>query len=73
MEAGAQKQEVHNEKVEIRLLGNNLRFVQRIQLAATAKQAGGVGGRRRRVEAAAKNEDYEGSDNENQIKRKSGR
>ena len=34
-------------------------FVQRMQLAACAKQAGGVNGRRR-DEAAAKIEDYEG-------------
>ena len=39
--------------------------------AATAKQAGGFGGRR--DEAAANNEDYEGFDEENQIKRKNGR
>ena len=31
-----------------RLLGQNVRVVQRIQLAADAKQAGGVGERRRR-------------------------
>ena len=56
-----------------RLLGQNLRLVQRIQLAAAAKQAGGVGERRRRDEAAAKNEDDEGFDEENLIKRKNGR
>ena len=39
-------------KVERRLLGQNLCLVQREQLAAAAKQAGGVGGRRR-DEAAA--------------------
>ena len=72
MEAGAQKQEIQNKKVVRRLLGKNLRLVQRVQLAATAKQAGGFGGRRR-DEAAAKNEDYEGFDKENQIKRKNGR
>ena len=54
------------------LLGKNLRLVQRVQHAASAKQAGGVNGRRRE-EAAAKNEDYEGVDEENQIKRKKGR
>ena len=43
MEAGAQKQEKQNKKVERRLLGQNLRFVQRIQLATAAKQAGKVG------------------------------
>ena len=72
MEAVAQKHERQNKKVGRRLLGQNLRLVQRIQLPATAKQAGGVGGRRR-DEAAAKNEDYERSDKENQIKRKNGR
>ena len=68
VEPGAQKQEIQNKKVERRLLGKNLRFVQRVQLAATAKQAGGVKGRRR-DEAAAKNEDYETSDKENLIKK----
>ena len=53
--------------MERRLLGKNLRFVQRVQLAASAKQAGGVNGRRR-DEAAAMNEDYEGFDEEDQIK-----
>ena len=42
-----------------RLLGKNLHLVQRVQLAAAATQAGGVSGRRR-DEAEAKNEDYEG-------------
>ena len=64
-------QEILNKKVAKRLLGKNLRFVQRVQLAATAKQAGGVGGRRR-DEPAAKKEYYEGSDKENQIKKKNG-
>ena len=50
---GAQKQERQNKKVERRLLGQNLRLVQRTQLAATARQAGGVGGRRGRDESAA--------------------
>ena len=39
MEACAKKQEVHNTKVERKLLGKNLRFVQRIQPAASAKHA----------------------------------
>ena len=44
MEKSAQKQEKQNKKVERRLLGTNLRLVQRqrVQLAATARQAGGV-------------------------------
>ena len=53
---------------EERLLGKNFLVVQRIQLAASAKQAGGVNGRRR-DEAAAKNGDHERSDKENQVKR----
>ena len=61
MEACTEKQEVQDTKVERRLLGKNLRFVQRVQLAATGKQA------------AAKNEGYERYDEEIQIKRKSGR
>ena len=65
-------QEILNKKVAKRLLGKNLCLVQRVQLAATAKQAGRVNGRRR-DEAAAKNEDYEGFDEEDQIKRKNGR
>ena len=69
----AQKQERQNKKVERRLLGQNLRLVQRMQLATTARQAGGVGGRRRRDESAAKSRDYERSDKENQIERKNGR
>ena len=79
MEAGAQKREKQHKKVVRRLLGQNLRLVQRIQLAAAAKQAGGVGERRRRRrrrrrdEAAATNEDYERSDNEIQVRRKNGR
>ena len=68
VEIGAQKQEILNKEVECRLLGKNLCFFQRVQLAATGKQAGVDG--RRIDEAAAKNEDYEGSDKENQIKRK---
>ena len=57
VEACAQKQEIQNEKVERRPLGKNLRFVQRVQPAASAKQAGGVN-KKGRDEAAAKNEDY---------------
>ena len=59
-------------KVERRLLAKSLRFVQRVQLAASAEQAGGVNGRRR-DEAAAKNGYHERSHKENQIKRKNGR
>ena len=74
MEDGAQKQVVQNKKkMERRVLGNSLRFVQRVQLAADAKQAVRVNGRRRRDEAVAKDENYEGFDEENQIKRKTGR
>ena len=46
MEEGAKKKK-QNQKVERRLLGKNLLSVQRIQLAASAKQAGGVKGGRR--------------------------
>ena len=53
-------------------MGKNLRLVQRVQLAATAKLAGGVNGRRR-DEAAAKSGDYERSDKENQFESKNGR
>ena len=45
MEKGAQKQEIQNKKVERRLLGKNLLFVLRIQLAASVKHAGGANGR----------------------------
>ena len=56
-----------------RLLGKNLCLVQRVQLAANTKQTGGAGGSGR-DEAATENEDCEGSDEEDQIKkRKSGR
>ena len=60
VEAGAQRQEIQNKKVQRRLLGKNLCLVQsqRVPLAASAMQGGGVNGRRR-DEAAAKNEDYE--------------
>ena len=47
-------------------------FVLRIQFAASAKQAGGVNGRRR-DEAAATNDVHERSDKEKQVKRKNGR
>ena len=65
---GCAGQEIQNKRVVRRLLGKNLRFVQRVQFAVVVKQAGGVGGGRR-DEAAAKNEEYEGFDKENQIKR----
>ena len=39
MEACAKKQEVQNTKVVKRLLGKNLRFVQRVQPAASEKHA----------------------------------
>ena len=38
-EACSQMQEIQNKKVERRLLGKNLRLVQRIQPAASAKHA----------------------------------
>ena len=53
------------------MLGKNFLLFQRVQLAATAKQAGGVDGRRG-DEAAAKNGYHERSEKENQIKRKNG-
>ena len=40
MEAGAQTQERQNNKMGGRLVDKNLRFVQKIQLAVAAKQAG---------------------------------
>ena len=49
----------------------NFLLVQRIQLAAFAKQAGGVN-RRGGDEAAAKDGYHERSDEENQIKRQDG-
>ena len=58
-------------KVVRRLPGKILLLVWTIQLAASAKQAGGVNGRRGE-EAAAKNGYHERSDEENQIKRKGG-
>ena len=64
MEEGAQKQEKQNKKVGRRLLSQNLRLVQRIQLAAAGKQSGGVC-ERGRDEVAAKNADYDISDEEN--------
>ena len=60
-----------NLKVERRLLGKNFLFVWRIQLAAFAKQTGGVN-RRGGDEAAAKDGYHDRSDQENQIKRKDG-
>ena len=66
------KQEIQNKKMERRLLGRNLLFVQRIHFAADAKQSGRVTGSRR-DEAVAKDENYEGFYKENQIKRKNGR
>ena len=57
MEAGA-----HKHEKQIKMWGQNVRLVQRIQLAADAKQAVRVGEIRRRDESAAKNEDYERSD-----------
>ena len=71
MEEGAQKQQIQNKKVVRRLLGKNFLLVQRIQLAASAKRAGGVSGRGG-YEAAAKDGDHERSEKENQIKRKNG-
>ena len=67
MEEGEQKQEILNEKVVRRLRSENFLFVWRIQLAASAKQAGGVNGRRR-DEAAAMNGSHGRSDEEDQIK-----
>ena len=73
MEDGTRQHEIQNMEVERRLLVKKFLVFWRIQLAASAKQAGGVN-RRRRDEAAAKNGDYERSDKENQInKRKNGR
>ena len=71
MEACAKKQEVQDAQMGRKLLGKNLRLVQLIQLAASAKQAGGVNGRRR-DEAAAKNEEYEAFDEENRSKGRMG-
>ena len=53
-----------NKNIKTRKCGEDYFFlVQRIQLAAFAKQTGGVN-RRRGDEAAAKNDDYERSDKE---------
>ena len=57
MEKGAQKQEIQNKKMVRGLLGKNFLFVQRIQFAASAKQAGRVDGRGR--DEAAKNGHHE--------------
>ena len=54
-----------------KLLDNNFSLLRGIQLAAFAKQAGGVN-RRGGDEAAAKDGCHERSDKENQIKRKNG-
>ena len=64
-------QTIQNKKVERRLLGKNFLLVLRIQLAASAKQAGGVD-RRGGDKAAAKNGYHEKSDKEIQIKRMNG-
>ena len=64
MEARAKKQNIQDTKVVRRLLGKNLRLVQRIQRVASAKQAGGVN-EGRRDEAAAKNEGDERCDEGN--------
>ena len=45
MEDGTRKHEIQNMEVERRLLGKKFLVVWRIQLAASAKQAGGVNGR----------------------------
>ena len=63
MEACTEKHQVQDTKMVRRLLGNNFRFSQRVLLAAYAKLAGRVN-RRRRDEAAAKNEDHEGCNEE---------
>ena len=72
MEEGAQKQKIQTKKVEPKIAGQEFVLVERVQLAASAMQAGGVNGRRR-DEAAAKNDDYEKSDKENIVQRKNGR
>ena len=72
MEACTKKEQVEDTKVVRILLGKNHRLVQSVQPAASAKQAGGVNGRKR-DEAAGKNEYYEGFDEvKKQIKRKNG-
>ena len=60
MEARTKKQQIQDTKVVRRLLGKNLRFVQRIQRVASAKQAKGGVNEGRRDEAAGTNEDHEG-------------
>ena len=65
MEEGTQKQEIQNKKVEGKIAGQELQRRESNQ--------GGVNGRRRRDEAAAKNGNHERSDKENKIKRKNGR
>ena len=66
MEESTQKQEISNWKVVRRLLDKNFLFFEKKQLAASAKQAG-VNGRRRRDEAAAKNCDYERSESKGRM------
>ena len=63
MEKSAKKQETQNKEVERRLLGETFLLVQRIQFAATAKQARGAN-RRGGYEAAAKDGHHERSDKE---------
>ena len=53
MMEGVQTLEVQNKKVRRRLLGKSLLIVSRIKLAASAKKAGRVSGKRR-DEAAKK-------------------
>ena len=58
MEVCKKKQKIQNKEVERRLLGKNLRLVERVQPAASAKHAGRANGRRRHEEAPM-NEGYE--------------
>ena len=67
MEKGAQKQEIQIMNVGRRLVRKNFLFGQRIQLAASTKQAGGANGKGRDEAAAAEN--GERSDKENLIKK----
>ena len=70
MEKSTQEQKIHNKKVVRRSLGENFLLVQKIEFAASAKQAGGV--YRRGDEAAAMDDYHERSGKENQIRRKHG-
>ena len=63
MEACAKNQEVQNTKVVRRLLGNNFRIAEGIRPAVFEKHARRFD-RKRGDEAAAKNEDYAGCDEE---------